>query len=304
MATLTAPMSREVSRRTRAEPWSAAARALGWLGVTLGAAELLAPRAVGALIGVDRPWTLRTLGMRELASGAGILAQPGQPAWLWSRVAGDAIDLALLAAAWRSSAGRRGRLAAATGTVVLVTALDVLCSRQAVRTRAEPQTLELRTSIAVQRSAQELFRFWRDLSNLPRFMLYLKEVREIDARRSHWSAEGPAGVRMQWDSEITEEQPDRRIAWQTVAGAPTGLSGEVRFESAPAGEGTLVHLRVHYTGAGRMVAGLMRVLTRESIKHQLRRLKQLMETGEIATTLGQPSGPRSKVVRLVERVVH
>src|SRR6185437_5931086 len=91
---------------------------------------LFAPRAVGTAIGVgNRPWTLRALGVRELVSGAAILSQPQQPAWLWSRVAGDAMDLALLGMA-RRTRRTRSRLAVATGAVALVTAADVLCSRQ------------------------------------------------------------------------------------------------------------------------------------------------------------------------------
>jgi hypothetical protein len=119
------------------------ARALGWLSVGLGLAEVAAPKQVGRLIGVKgREGVLRALGARELASGVGLLASPPRPGplskWAWSRVGGDALDLALLGAALSSKKGRpgrkrRGALAAATGAVAAVTALDLICARGLTR---------------------------------------------------------------------------------------------------------------------------------------------------------------------------
>jgi uncharacterized membrane protein len=289
---------------SRAQPWQAASRALGWFSVALGTAELLAPRALGSAIGVqDRPWTLRALGVRELVSGAGILSQPRQPSWLWSRVAGDAMDLALLGLAMRTRR-TRARLAFATGAVALVTAADVLCSRQMSRagSAALSQPLPLYATIAVQRPIEELYRYWRELSNLPRFMLYLSEVQELEGGRSHWIARTPNGMHFEWDSEITEERPNEMIAWRALPDAPIGLAGSVHFERAPAGKGTLVRLRLESSGAVGTGLHMLRAVTRETLRKQLLRFKQLMETGEIATTEGQPTGPRSTVVRLFNRV--
>ncbi len=108
------------------------AQGLGWFSIALGAAELLAPGPLSRLIGVrERPAVVRALGLRELASGVGILAQRSRPAgWLWSRVAGDAIDMALMVAAFRSSGTRRQRLAAAAAAVAGVAALDIVSSRR------------------------------------------------------------------------------------------------------------------------------------------------------------------------------
>ncbi|MEP7206691.1 MAG: cyclase dehydrase [Casimicrobiaceae bacterium] len=105
------------------------ARALGWFSVALGLAEVVAPRQVGRAIGVEsHPNLLRAVGLREIASGVGILSGQPRSGWLWSRVAGDAVNLALLGAALSSPEGKRGRLAAATAAVASVTALDVYCS--------------------------------------------------------------------------------------------------------------------------------------------------------------------------------
>jgi L-ascorbate metabolism protein UlaG (beta-lactamase superfamily) len=130
------------------------ARALGWLSIGLGVAEVVAPKQVGRLIGVKRrDGLLRALGVREIASGVGLLTAPAQAGalskWAWSRVGGDAIDLALLGSALASNTKRRASLAAATGAVAAVTALDLVCARQltheAEEAAAHPrgETLEL-----------------------------------------------------------------------------------------------------------------------------------------------------------------
>lgn len=293
-----------MEQASRAQPWQAASRALGWFSVALGATELLAPRALGSLIGLrDRPWTLRALGVRELVSGAGILSQPQQPAWLWSRVAGDAVDLTLLGMALRTRR-TRGRLALATGAVALVTAADVLCSRQLSRSGATAlaRPLQLQATIAIQRPVEELYRYWRELSNLPRFMRYLSQVQELGEGRSRWMARAPNGMHLEWDAEITEERPGELLAWRALPGSPLGLSGSVHFERAAPGKGTLVRLHLESSAGAGIGVQLLRAVTRETLRQQLLRFKQLMETGEISTTEGQPSGQRSAVVRLFNRV--
>lgn len=290
------------------------ARALGWFSVGLGVAELAVPRALGTLIGIQRPWTMRALGLREIAAGAAILRRPREPAFLWSRVAGDAMDLALLGAAFGARDAGRLRLTAALGTVGAVTAVDVVASRRlsaaVVGQPAAP--VEVSLSVAVDRPAEELYRFWRDLTNLPRFMSLVREVRPVDglppdqARRWHWVAAAPVGS-LQWESEITEERPGVLIAWRSRAGTPLATEGTVHFAAAPNGEGTLVRLRLRYAGAAgaatAAVARLLRQLPRQQLKAELRRFKQLIETGEIATIDGQPSGPRSPMVRWFQRVI-
>ncbi len=114
-------------------------RPIGWLSIGLGLAELLAPAALGRLIGVGEPAKvlLRALAMRELASGAGIFAQPGVAGWLWSRVGGDVMDLALLGLALRSPGTVKRRVSAALAAVAGILAVDVLCGRALDRSEDE-----------------------------------------------------------------------------------------------------------------------------------------------------------------------
>jgi hypothetical protein len=139
-------------------------RTLGWFSIGLGLAELLAPRGLSRLIGVrDHRPLVRILGLREITSGVGILTRPRPSGWLWSRVAGDAMDLALLGAAFRSYRGRALRLAAATAAVAGVTLLDVMCSRGLSRARRRrfgisTATGLLRPATALLRPAKELLR--------------------------------------------------------------------------------------------------------------------------------------------------
>lgn len=311
MATAPSESQAPVRSRQRSSRASTgnAARALGWFSIGLGVTEVIAPHALGRALGVRRPWTLRALGLREIASGVGLLTQPQQrPAWLWARVAGDAMDLAVLGSAFASPDTRRGRLTAAIGAVGMVTAMDVLTGVQATRERgAVPSAAaEVHATIAVERDPQELYRFWREFANLPRFLHYLEEVRATGEQRSHWVARGPAGRRIEWDTEITEERPNELIAWRSLPGSAVPLAGTVRFEPATNGEGSLVHVTLNVSRGGVLgkgLAHLLRGFSQQQLKVELRRFKQLIETGEVATTQGQPSGRRSAVVKALHTAV-
>lgn len=290
------------------------ARALGWFSIGLGVAEVAVPRALGTIVGIQRPWTMRALGLREIAAGAAILMRPREPAFLWSRVAGDALDLALLGAAFGARDAHRGRLTAALGTVGAVTAVDVMASRRlsAASLGQQAAPVEISLSVAIDRPADELYRFWRNLTNLPRFMSSVREVRPLDgvapeqARRWHWVGFAPVGT-LEWESEITEDRPGQLIAWRSSSVTPLAFEGTVHFAAPSNGEGTLVRLRMRYAGAGgaatAAVARMLRQLPRQQMKAELRRFKQLIETGEIATIDGQPSGARTPVVRWFQRII-
>lgn len=123
--------NRTLMRTDRSESF---AKALGWFSIGLGVTELVAPRVIGRVIGAadDRRTQMltRAYGLREIAAGVGILRQPRRARWMWSRVAGDAMDIATLGRVMTSNRSRRGRTAAATAAVLGVTALDIMCSRQ------------------------------------------------------------------------------------------------------------------------------------------------------------------------------
>jgi uncharacterized membrane protein len=272
---------------------------LGWFSIGLGLAELLAPRALGRAIGVgDQSATLRALGVREVVSGLGLLSERKPGAWAWSRVAGDAMDLALLGAAARSPDSDPRRIAIATAGVLAVTALDVYAGRrlQASQSDEAPQIAVTR-SVTINSTPAELYRFWKNLENLPLFMEHLESVSNVNERVSHWVARAPAGASVEWDAEIVDDQPDRRIGWRTLPDSQVTHEGMVSFEPATAGRGTIVRIEMLYRPpAGKVGMQIARLFGEEpalQIDDDLRRLKQLLETGEVATTLGQPAGKRS-----------
>ena len=284
-------------------------RGLGLLSIALGAAALLAPRSVGRLTGLgDRNGLLRMVGLRELASGVGLLTQSQTTPWLWSRVAGDAMDLAVLGTALRPGNAGRGRAMGALAAVAAITALDVAASlRETSRQRSAP-LLRAREplvehTIIVGKSPQDCYAFWRNVSNLAKFSPMLQSVTALDERRSHWVLKGPARAPLEWDAEITVDRPGERIAWHSLPGAQVAHAGVVRFEAAPGKRGTLVRVMMHYQPpAGRVGAGLAKLLGSDpntAVREDLRRFKSLLEAGEIPTTRGQPSGRRSVLGRMM-----
>jgi uncharacterized membrane protein len=148
------------------------------------------------------------------------------------------------------------------------------------------------TSVTVNEPAEELYRFWRDFANLPRFMSHLVSIR-TEGERSHWVARGPAGKTVGWDAEIINERPNELIAWRSLPGSEVANAGSVHFTPAPAGRGTVVRVELKYEPpAGRLGAAVAWLFGEEpnrQVREDLRRFKQLMEAGEIPTTRGQPS---------------
>jgi uncharacterized membrane protein len=157
-----------------------------------------------------------------------------------------------------------------------------------------PQGIRVEKTTTIQRSPEEVYRFWRRFENLPRFMTHLEAVQTIDNGRSHWIARGPAGATVEWDAEITAERENELIAWRSLAGSQVANEGSVRFRGAPGGRGTEVHVTFTYDAPlgklGRVVAKLFGEEPAQQAEEDLRRLKRMMEAGEIPTTEGQPSG--------------
>jgi len=271
------------------------ARFLGWFSIGLGAAEVFAPGAVARLLGVKKRSALfGFLGIREITSGIGILTQRRPASWLWSRVGGDMMDLSLLALALASNRRTRGRIAAATAAVVGVTALDLLCSEQLSDGVGRDGSIRTGKSMHVNRSPEEVYNFWKNYENFPRFMYYLESVKVTGDQRSHWVVKAPAGMKVEWDAETVQDIPNERIAWRSLEGSTVTNSGEVRFERGPGGRGTIVRVAVEYRPpAGPIGAAIAKLFGREPgqlIKEDLRRFKQLIEAGEVITTEGQPAG--------------
>jgi uncharacterized membrane protein len=237
------------------------------------------------------------VGIRELAAAAGLLAY-GSPVWLWGRVGGDVMDLVLLgrALAHHDKQGLR-RTAAAAAAVAGITAVDVCAAVRRTAAQRKP-AMDATASVTVAKSAPEAYEWWRRLDDLPQFMAHLDEVRTTGLGRSHWRASAPFGRTVEWDAEIVDDVPGQRIAWRSVDRATIDNEGEVRFVPAPGGRGTEVHVRLRYhLPGGRLVAGAARYFGEEphqQLDDDLRRFKQIVETGEVVRSEGAPGGKRAR----------
>jgi len=190
----------------------------------------------------------------------------------------------------------------ATGHCALYEALDTGSAEDEEEGRLaagahDDVSIEAAATIAL--PPDEVYAFFRRLENAPRFMAFIEAVQVIDATRSRWVARTPTGQILDWNSEIIEDRPGELIAWRCDPGALVHHAGAVRFRSAPGGRGTEVRLDVEYdppgSALGRTVARLLGSATEYRVEQDLRRLKQLLEAGETATTRGQPRGSAPSV---------
>jgi len=274
------------------------ATGLGWFSVGIGIAEVIAPRSVARLVGARKSSALlRVFGIREIAAGVGILKSRNPATALWARVGGDIVDLVFMASVMKDNRSNQDRAIGAAIAVAGVTALDILAAQQAAAQAPQARNARLEASLLVNKSPEECYRFWHDVENLPRFMSYVNSVRVTSERRSHWIARTPADAPLEWDSEIVEDIPDQRIAWRSLPGSDVTHSGSVEFERAPGNRGTVIRIQADYGNTAHALgAALARWFGKnpEQIAYKdLRRFKQLLETGEIITTEGQPAGRTS-----------
>jgi uncharacterized membrane protein len=148
--------------------------------------------------------------------------------------------------------------------------------------------------VTILKPAAELFAFWRNFENLPRFMPHVRSVKKLDEKRSHWVVEAPAGQTVEWDAEIINEVPGEIIAWKSASGADVDHAGSVHFKELPHGRGTELRVVLSYLPPGGKLGGIVARLFGEEpsmqVASDLRRLKRLMETGEVPTVEGQTSG--------------
>jgi uncharacterized membrane protein len=281
------------------------ARGLGWFSLGLGVAQAVAPRQVCRLVGVDEEppaaALMRVVGARELVGGAGILAKPRPGGFLFARVIGDVMDMALLVAAIRSGRTTGARAVGAAGAVGAVTGLDVWAASLVSRA-SDPSThrraIRARSAITVNRPPEEVYAFWRDIENLPRFMAHLESVRDDGRGRSRWVAAAPAGATVEWEAELVDDVPEHLVAWRSLEGADVPNEGSVRFELAPGGKGTEVTVDLVFEPpAGAVGAAVARLFGEEpvqQVKDDLRRFKQVLETGEVVRSDGSPDGTRTQ----------
>ncbi len=147
------------------------------------------------------------------------------------------------------------------------------------------QGVKVEESVTINRPVLEVYRFWRNFENLPRFMDHLESVTVIDDTRSHWVAKGPAGTKVEWDAIIHNEVSDELIAWRSLPGAEVNNAGSVHFTPTPDGTGTDVRVVLSYEPpAGMLGVTVAKLLGEEPSKQvadDLRRFKQVMDSGDV-----------------------
>jgi uncharacterized membrane protein len=190
--------------------------------------------------------------------------------------------------------------------------LRTVSPAQRTKTTSVPYELRLRVdkSVTIGCPRADVYRYYRNLANLPRFMHHIKSVRELPGGRSHWVAKGPAGSSLEWDAIIHSEVENERLVWCSLPGSQIDSTGAAIFTDAPGGRGTEVHVELQYKPPvgmlGAAVAALWGKGPAWQMEEGLHRLKQILEVGEIPTTQGQPSGreaghvPSGKVERASE----
>jgi uncharacterized membrane protein len=167
--------------------------------------------------------------------------------------------------------------------------------RRAGRAKLTNGGIHVRESIRLEKPLDEVFRFWRQPENLPRVMSCLEQVIEQTDRRSHWIGRGPSGQRVEWDAEIVNEMENAAIAWRSLAGSAVVTLGSVNFSTVRKGS-TEVSVDLHYARpaqrAGGFLAGIVGRKPSQTIREDLRRLKRILEAGEMhrSTSAGLETG--------------
>lgn len=145
--------------------------------------------------------------------------------------------------------------------------------------------VHVRESIRLEVPLPEVFRFWRHLDRLPRFMSHLERVTETSNGRSHWIAAGPAGMQVEWDAEIINEVENHVLAWRSLPDSDVATAGSVNFDTVRGGRSTQLTINLQYAPpagkAGALAATLFGREPSQTIREDLRHFKQMLEAGEI-----------------------
>jgi uncharacterized membrane protein len=166
--------------------------------------------------------------------------------------------------------------------------------------------VHVRKTYTINRQPDVVYEFWRNLENLPRFMKHLGSVELIGDRRSRWRAKGPAGFTVEWAAEVVDERPNERIAWRSLEGSSIPNRGAVRFDPAPGSRGTELRVELFYEVPGgratQLIGKLFGEEPEQQITEDLRRLKQILEAGEIA--VGGGLGRHRQMEQPTELLTH
>jgi len=158
--------------------------------------------------------------------------------------------------------------------------------------------MKLTATTTINKPPAEVYRFWREVENLPSFMAHVDDVSGTGDGTSHWTVSAPFGRTVEWDATTIEDVPERRIAWRSVENADVQNNGAVDFVPAPGARGTEVHVSISYKmPAGKLGETVARYFgedPHQQLDDDLRRLKQLLETGEVVRSDGAPGGKRAR----------
>ncbi len=230
----------------------------------------------------------------------------GQPERWLSAIGGGALaSYGILRRDWLGAAlatiGGALLIRGATGHSFLYQAFDIVTVEQSPSTLSNipgNRGVRIQRRMTIERPAAELYAFWRDVEKAPLYMQGITQVQQTGDRTSHWTARVPGGKTMEWNSELLEDVPGKLISWHAHGNAFTGSAGRVSFEPAAGGRGTVVMLELDFQQLkGPLGTSLGKILGHvpEGMAHEnLRRFKELMEAGEIATVEGQPTGQGRK----------
>lgn len=162
-----------------------------------------------------------------------------------------------------------------------------------LRRETKEEPMQVRAAVTVVEDTATAYALWRDVTSFPRFMAHVESVEEREDGTTHWRVASPTGT-VEWDAETVEDVPGERIAWRSLPGGDVETSGTVRFSPAPGGRGTEIHLELRYEApagsVGTLLAKLMGREPTQQAKDDLRRFKQILETGEIARSDAVPGG--------------
>jgi uncharacterized membrane protein len=285
-----------VERTTPDAEWLATG--LGLFSIGLGLVELGAPWRMARLAGLHHAdaritRVLQAFGAREIANGIAILARPDAASTVWARVAGDVLDICALRAAARAGDGNGRGAALATAGLLGITALDVYVAHRlsngAQNAGRELRSLRVHETTTINAPIAEVYQYWRTF-RFAQEMRHVDSVQVIDDRRSHWRVTLAGGYALEWDAIISEDVPDSRIIWRSEPHAPIVHAGTVAFTPATGAQGTEV--RVSFTYAppggrlGAIAAWLGNGLLESQVREDLRRCKQVIETGEVLVSDG------------------
>jgi len=184
-----------------------------------------------------------------------------------------------------------------TGHCYMYDALDIDTTEGATPDQDNfDRGIHIEQAFLINKSPEELYSYWRNFENLPNIMTHLESVRVIDERRSHWVAKAPriAGGSVEWDAEITADEPNSRIAWRSTGDNSVDTEGEIRFSPALGDRGTEVHVTMRYVPPagklGHFITSMLGENPKRIVREDLRNFKRIMEIGEILTIIGQPHG--------------